>query len=77
MYAYRYAADMQSLSKCVEESRLSRHQEQASSNTCSQPADQHIQQQREHRLPEHWHLLLFDDASHSQRAKKEEKKEEA
>ena len=60
MHVHTDAGDWQSLVECVDESRLSRHQEQASSNTCSQFAHQHIQLQREHSLPQrpNYHFLL-------------------
>lgn len=49
---YSDAGDWQRLPECVDESRLSHRQEQASSNTCSQFVHQHVQRARAHRLPE-------------------------
>lgn len=49
---YSDAGGWQRLPECVEESRLSHHQEQASSDTCSQFVHQHVQLQSEPERPQ-------------------------
>lgn len=49
---YSDAGGWQRLPECVEESRLSHHQEQASSDTCSQFIHQHVQLQSEPERPQ-------------------------